>query len=308
MNPQALQRIRAQVVARGLTPASWIPEASEGRIDEASIRPARLVEGHAVAAHAVGPAEPWPGTVAFLDGIQRYHIVAHAGTAPLVIATIAAAVRERRERRLATAVHGARTLAVGRAEALNAAGDALGDLERITLAEDGPVHPVRDLAAVRRAVDQERGRLELEVGARYPRPENSWLVVDGGLSESPAWAADGRTIGIVKSHSILPFSGEDLERYLKLPCGSRSSVFAPASSQVAPVYSWALRLWPWEGKDLFYGLIRVEAAPGEATVREADRISRWLLAERAPVSTPDARWDRLLYGIHDVEGFLRSSL
>lgn len=307
MNAQALQRIRALVVARGLTPANWIPEASEGRIEEASIRPARLVEDDAVAAHAVGPAEPWPGPVAFLDGIQRYHIVAHAGTAPLVVATIAAAVRERRERRLTTAVHGTRVLAVGRTEALSAAGDALGDLERITLPDDGPVHPVRDLAAVRRAVDKERGRLELEVGGQYERPVNSWLVVDGGLSESPGWAADGRTIGIVKSHSILPFSGEDLERYLKLPCGHRSSVFAPASSQVAPVYSWALRMWPWEGKDLFYGLIRVEAAPGEASVSAADRISRWLLAERAPVSTPDARWDRLLYGIHDVEVFLRST-
>jgi len=30
------------------------------------------------------------------------------------------------------------------------------------------------------------------------------------------------------------------------------------------------------------------------------------LRERAPVSTPDARWDRLLYPIHDVETYLRS--
>ena len=47
-------------------------------------------------------------------------------------------------------------------------------------------------------------------------------------------------------------------------------------------------------------------APGDAVSERADELSRWLLAERAPVSTPDARWDRLLYGIHDVERFLRS--
>jgi hypothetical protein len=35
-------------------------------------------------------------------------------------------------------------------------------------------------------------------------------------------------------------------------------------------------------------------------------LSRRLLAERAPLSTPDQRWDRLLYGIHSVETYLRA--
>jgi hypothetical protein len=165
---------------------------------------------------------------------------------------------------------------------------------------------VRDLTGVRRAVDQERGRLELHVGNQYQLPRDGWLVVDGSLSESPAWASSPRVLGVAKSHSILPFAGDDLEAYLRLACGHRSSVFAPAKSQVAPVYSWGLRLWPWEGKDLFFGLIRVEAAPTDETIRLADRISRWLMAERAPLSTPDQRWDRLLYGIHDVEVYLRA--
>jgi hypothetical protein len=307
MNRQAVHRLRAALVARGLTPASWIPEASEGRAEEASIRPARLVEDQRVLAHPVGAAEPWPGVVAFLDGIQRYEVVAHAGAAPVVIAAISAAVRERRGRRMTTLAHGRRWLALGRKEALEVAGGALGDLERVTLPDDGPVHPVRDLMAVRRAVDQARGRLELEIGGGYEPEPDGWLVVDGSLSESPSWAAHGRIIAIAKSHSILPFSGEDLECYLRLPWGHRSSVFAPASSQVAPVFSWAIRLWPWEGKDLFYGLIRVEATPGEETIAQADRISRWLLAERAPVSAPDPRWDRLLYGIRDVEVYLRAT-
>jgi hypothetical protein len=35
-------------------------------------------------------------------------------------------------------------------------------------------------------------------------------------------------------------------------------------------------------------------------------LSRRLVAERAPLSTPDHRWDRLLYGIHSVESYLRA--
>ena len=33
---------------------------------------------------------------------------------------------------------------------------------------------------------------------------------------------------------------------------------------------------------------------------------RWLLAERAPLSRPDPRWDRLLYGVAAVERHLRA--
>ncbi|HSB52940.1 MAG TPA: hypothetical protein VLD58_01230, partial [Gemmatimonadales bacterium] len=100
---------------------------------------------------------------------------------------------------------------------------------------------------------------------------------------------------------------EELEQYLRLPAGYRSPVFSPAGRELAPVYSWALRLWPWEGKDLLHGLVRVEARARPETIAHADRISRWLLAERSPVSTPDPRWDRLLYGIHAVEEYLRAS-
>src|SRR5439155_7669026 len=69
--------------------------------------------------------------------------------------------------------------------------------------------------------------------------------------------------------------------------------------------SWYLRLWPWEGNDLLYGLLRVEARAHPETVARASAISAWLTAERAPLSTPDRRWDRLLYPIHDVETYLR---
>jgi hypothetical protein len=270
------------------------------------VRPARLVEDATLACRTVGPAVAWPDPVAFLDGVQRLQLLAYAGSAPVFLGMIAAAVRERRAGRLRTAAEARRWLAIGRPSALAAAGKALESLDSVTLPDDGPAHPVRDLTQASRVLDRARGALELEIGAAYRRRCDAWLVVDGALSESPEWAADPRTVGVSKSHATLPFDGAELERYLRLPAGHRTSVFAPESRSVAPVLAWAVRLWPWEDRDLFHGLIRVEVAPANGGSDTADLLTRRLLAERAPLSTPDPRWDRLLYGIHSVEQYLRA--
>ena len=270
------------------------------------MRPARLIEDAPLACRAVGPAVPWPDPLAFLDGVQRLQLLAYAGSAPLLLGEIAAAVRERQAGRLRTVVEARRWLAIGRPTALAAAADALEGLAELPLPDDEPAHPVRDLTQAGRVLDRARGALELEVGAAYRRRSDAWLVIDGSLSESPNWAADPRALGVSKSHATLPFDGPDLERYLRLPVGQRTSVFAPASRSVAPVLAWAVRLWPWENRDLFHGLVRVEVAPANGGTESADLLSRRLLAERAPLSTPDPRWDRLLYGIHSVEQYLRA--
>ncbi|MGH7526286.1 MAG: hypothetical protein ACREMX_06245, partial [Gemmatimonadales bacterium] len=179
-------------------------------------------------------------------------------------------------------------------------------VQTVALPEDEPPHPVRDLLNAARALDRARGALELALGDKYRALSDAWLVVDGSLTESLAWAADTRMVGVSKSHATLPFDGADLERYLRLPLAHRSSIYLPVSRSLAPVHAWALRLWPWEGKDVFHGLVRVEVAPANGTPELADLISRRLLAERAPLSTPDRRWDRLLYGIHAVETYLRA--
>ena len=279
-----LRRLLGQ---RGLTPATWIPEASEGRAEEATIKPARLVEGEVVAAHPVGAAEPWPDPVAFLDGIQRYQIVGYLDAAPLVV-----------ERRLA----------IGRPEVLDRVADLFDGTQLIPLDDKVAGHPVREVQAARKVVDRERGALELEVGRQFRAKSDAWLVIDGALTEGIDWVSDPRMIGVVKSHSTLPFGGANQVTYLRTPYAHRSSVFAPATRSLAPVHSWALRLWPWEGEDLFHGLVRIETRAGDDTLSRVDQLSRWLLAERAPVSTPDPRWDRLLYGIHDVEVYLRARM
>lgn len=298
--------MRRAVRLKGLTSASSVPEASSGRLEEASIRPARLSEGPTLRTIPFGPPQSWPEPVAFLDGIQRSEIIGYAGSAPLFIAELAAAVRERRSRRLQTVVEARRTVVLARPSALVAAGEALASLESVPLPESDPPHPLRDFLNATEALDQERGALEITVGTRYRSQSDGWLVVDGTLSVSPQWAEDARMVAISKSHSILPFDGADLEQYLRLPCGHRSSVFVPATRSLAPVRAWGLRLWPWDGKDLLYGLVRVEVAPCNGSTEVADRISRWILADRAPVSAPDRRWDRLLYGMYSVEQYLKA--
>ena len=302
-----LEPLRRALARKGLTPASFVPEASGGRLEEASIRPARLLEGTRLEAIAVGAADAWPAPLAYLNGIQRSEVVGYHGSSPILAAEIAAAVRERHDRRLHTATQKSRLLVLGRPSALAAAGDALLHREPVPLPDDDAPHPVRDLLNAARALDRERGALEIAVGDGYRARSAGWLVVDGSLAESPRWAEDPRLVGISKSPSILPFEGEDLERYLRLPVNHRSSVYAPATRSLAPVRAWGLRLWPWEGKDLLHGLVRVEVAPANEATELVDAISRWVLAERAPVSAPDHRWDRLLYGIRSVEQYLKAN-
>jgi hypothetical protein len=301
-----LDALRRALAARGLSPASMVPEASGGRVEEASIQLATLLEGERLQSIPVSARPSAPDPLAFLDGIQRSEVVAYAGSSPIVVAQIAAAVRERRGRRLHTVMEDRQTVALARPSALAQAGVVLQGFVPIALPEEDGAHPVRDLVLAARALDRARGALELALGDRYRTRSDSWLVVDGALSESPRWSADPHMVAISKSHSILPFEGEALERYLRLPPAHRSSVYQPKTRSLAPVCAWGLRLWPWEGRDLLHGLVRVEVAPINGSSQAADTISAWLMAERAPLGLPDPRWDRLLYGIHSVEQYLRS--
>jgi hypothetical protein len=298
--------VRRALAAQGVTPASMVAEASSGRMEEACVRLARLTEGDTLETVSLGQAQTWPGPLAYLDGIQSSEIVGYVGSSPIVVAEIAAGVRERRDRVIRTVLDERRTLAIGRSSALVRGGPALEAMEAVPLPDDEPPHPVRDLLNAARAIDQRRGALELQLGDRYRARSDCWLVVDGSLSESPRWAADPRMVAISKSHSVLPFDGEELERYLRLPLAHRSSVYAPQTRSLAPVRAWGLRLREWEGKDLLHGLVRVEVAPTNGSSEQANLISRWIMAERAPVSAPDRRWDRLLYGVYSVEQYLKA--
>ena len=75
--------------------------------------------------------------------------------------------------------------------------------------------------------------------------------------------------------------------------------------------SFYLRLRDRAGYDPMWGLVRVEIAMPTASDVDrigarADEVSRRILAEVSPLALPDARWDKMVYGVRDCEEFLRA--
>lgn len=308
------------LLAAGVTPASFAPDAGrgEGRSGEPDEPRAEgpaatveLVEDGGLAVHPVVRGIPPAGTL-FLDGIQRWKVVGYDGVLPVVIAYVAAAVRRRgADRRPVTAAGRVREFAIapvgamdaGRRRALEICADV------VPLAEETPGQPGELIEAARREVHRARAGLEKELAeeALAGLGPEEWLVVDGQLSVSARLAHHPRALGVIKSHGAQFLEGRHLQRALTVPADHRTSVFRVKGGHGrTDVDSWYLRLWPWEGNDLLYGLLRIEARAHDATLAAAPVVSAWLLAERAPLSTPDPRFDRLLYPIHDVETYLRS--
>jgi hypothetical protein len=302
--------------AEGVTPASFLPDASVGRIDmdeEAEVVGVELVEDAELRVRAVEAVEP-PGPVAFLDGIQQWRVVGYDGVVPIAVAYVAAAVRRRGpDRRLVTTARAERELVIAppgvfspeRRRTIEAAG-----LEVASPADFPVGQPGRMLEATRREVHRARQALERIVGERAVSEMDAqeWLVVDGQLAVSAPLARHPRTLGVIKSHGAQFLEGRHLERALTLPAAHRTSVFRVLGGHGrTAVDSWYLRLWPWEGNDLHYGLLRIEACAEATPAGRAAALSGWLLRERAPLVSRDARTDRLLYPIHDVETYLRST-
>lgn len=303
--------------ASGVTPASFLPDSSVGRthdpdLDAAAGADVEMVEDAELRVHPIAP-RPTPGRADFLDGIQQWKVIGYDGVQPVALAYVAAAVRRRgADRRLSTAAWAARELVIApasvlrpeRRSALEAAG-----LEPVAVEVDEGVQPAQALEALRREVHRARAGLERQLGEQAVAGlgAGDWLVVDGQLAVSATLAKHPRAIGVIKSHGAQFLSGRHLERALTVPADHRTSVFRVRGGHGrTEVDSWYQRLWPWEGRDLHYGLIRVEVARGPDTGIRAPAISGWLKAERSPLAAPDARFDRLLYPIHDVEAYLRS--
>lgn len=304
----------ARLYAGGVIPASFVPDASVGRVadpDDIPPNDVELVEDPELRVHPVARAEPPPG-LAFLDGIQQWKVIGYDGVAPIAHAYVAAAVRRvGLDRRMATAATTSREMVLAPAAtwteerrlAIGASG-----LEPLSVAVE-PGQPAAAIEALRRAVHHERQSLEKTLGEAAARQlgDDAWLVVDGQLSVSASLARHPRTIGVIKSHGAQFLEGRHLERALTVPAAHRTSVFRVLGGHGrTAVISWYLRLWPWEGHDLHYGLVRIEIAANSDPGARVPGISGWLLALRSPLSAPDARFDRLLYPVHDVETFLRS--
>ena len=295
-------------------------ELASSWLDAPKVVGATVLEGSGpLRARRVFP-QPVAGFRGFLDGTQRSVVAVHLHGIPVIHGTAAAVVRERRNRRMHTwnlplverRVYAPRE-ALSRTEwtALTAF-----YRERLVDTTDGEAdtgsHPLALRDAAFHRVQADRERLEQELAERWCATEKDRLFIDGGISGSERVAVSSCTVGVVKSHRTIYAEGPALRTVLGLGHPERSSVFRISySSRRTMVASWYLRLRDPAGRDPMWGLVRVEIAHPEtqdlhAIGDRADEVSRWIMAEASPLALPDARWDKMVYGIRDCEEFLRA--
>src|SRR5215207_1765040 len=276
----------------------------------------------------------------FLDGVQSSHELGRVEMSPVVVATVAAAIVNRCDRRFSRMPIESPPTVVQAVILPRSAGDARVEafwelLLKAGFSELGPdevpssPHLVLDSAEYMAEADPSdyvgmRERARVRVRALRERLEGGmmrrWELDDRTLEDSDAWiAVDGqlkdiresnrRAIGLIKSVARPEFVGKDVGMLLDLEPGMRTTSFVPDwQLQRSPAEhrtSWYLRMWPPQrGADALGSLMRVEA-PRDTEPETVDEISRWLLAERAPLAKPDPRWPAMIYPIRYVEKILK---
>lgn len=264
----------------------------------------------------------------FLDGAQRTFSVMRCGLVPVAATVVAAGVLRRDptgdgalEPGTLTMEH--RWLIPGVADPtldqlrarIEAAGmtvtDPLPDCDD-NLSDDAidfaHLHELAYKAAQEIRAEVEKGVLARWTQRAEWRADNGWILVDGRLP-----AASFRSIGLVKQFTESYLSGADAVTMLSLPPGYRTTAFLPVvrrhyGEDSGERLMWYIRLWDADGLDARHSLIRIEAPGDVVTTEEIDEISSWILAERTPRATGDARWATLLYPVHLLERMLKRRL
>jgi hypothetical protein len=327
-SPVGDQALNVRTLQRQL--ATLLPEARPARVGESTLElaiqgndaprliSATVLEGGPLRARRVFDP-PQPTFRAFLDGTQRSEVVSHIGTAPIILGHAAAVIRERRNRRMHTwgvplreaRLYAPRGLMTAHAWEVLAALHGPLVVDTTEKAGETGSHPFALRDAAVHLVQSHREALEQRLAERWCSLEREPLFIDGGISGSEAVAVSGCTVGVVKSHRTLYAEGAALAAVLGLGHRERSSVFRITSPRRTTVASWYLRLRDPSGRDPMWGLIRAEVAYPDPRQLDrigerADEVSRWILAEASPLALPDARWDKMVYGIRDCEEFLRA--
>ena len=274
----------------------------------------------------------------FLDGVQSSREIGRIEMVPVVVATVTAAIINRCDRRftrmplesppvVVQAVILPRSAGDEKLEAfwdlLLAAGfselapDEVPSVPHLVLdsAEYAATYPsdyvgMRESARVRVRALRERlegGMLRRWEGEDRVLNSDDWIAVDGQLRDIRE--SNRRAIGLIKSVARPEFVGKDVGMLLDLEPGMRTTSFVPdwqlRRDQSERRTSWYLRMWPPQrGADALGSLMRIEA-PRDTGPEMVDEISRWVLAERAPLAKPDPRWPAMIYPIHYVEKILK---
>jgi hypothetical protein len=307
----------SEIFPDSATPAGERPlELSVSESQPARLISATIIEGHDLKARRIFEP-PVVGFAAFLDGTQQSSVEMYRpGGIPIVRGRVGAVIRDRRNQRLHTWRHLVEErLYVPRTQLrgddwrrLEGSGIPVRDT---TDGDEASEHPLALRESAYHRVQKDREDVEQRLATEWCSRENRPLFIDGGISSSEPVARAACAIGVIKSHRTLYARGEALNVVLALGPAERSSVFLVTSPKRASVASWYLRIRDPRGRDPMWGLVRVEAAAPQAASddeigRRADEVSRWILAEAAPVALPDGRWDKMVYGVRDCEEFLRA--
>src|SRR5215207_1441202 len=252
----------------------------------------------------------------FLDGVQSSREIGRINMAPVIVATVAAAIVNRCDRQfsrmplesppvLVQAVILPRSAGDTRVEAvwellLQAGFSELGPEEVPSsphlvldsaeyIADADPSDYVGMRERARGRVRSLRERLEGGLLRRWEGDDRvlgdseAWIAVDGQLKDIRE--SNRRAVGLIKSVARPEFVGKDIGMLLDLGPGMRTTSFIPdwqlRRDQSERRTSWYLRMWPPQpGADALGSLMRVEA-PRDTEPEQVDEISRWILAERA---------------------------
>ena len=310
----ALRYIQRMLPGVDAVEAGQLSDPAFPRMDPPQLAAAPLLGGGAMRAIEVR-GEPEARFAAFLDGTQSVRIVARHGGVPIVLGIVGAAVRERIDRRLVTwtgcapLVERRLYLPFAYAPALAGESDPAFTVVDTTDASMGELpsrHPAALLESAIKSVRRDRERVEAILAEAWCAAREEPICIDGGIASSARVAGSGVAVGVVKTHNTIHAEGADLDVVLGLAQGERTPPFRIQSGGRAPVSSWYLRLRGNKGHDATWGLVRIEACDTVSSDADVDRISRWVLAEAAPLALPDARWDKMSYGVRNSEEFLRA--
>ncbi|MFL5762106.1 MAG: hypothetical protein ACJ789_20595 [Thermomicrobiales bacterium] len=168
-------------------------------------------------------------------------------------------------------------------------------------------------AAAKKAREQLETDILTNWAQRLERASDAgWIVVDGALRVCPP-----RAVGLVKSFTKQHLTGSEATALYDLPAGCRTSAFRATDryrsdldldglgNDVKLRTLWYMRLHDATGKDGRHGLIRIETSPNVTAPAEIDTLSSWLMNEKHPRASADARWANLLYPVHMLERMLK---
>ena len=285
-----------------------------------------VIESTTVRAHRIADP-PVTGFGAFLDGSQASRVVHYVDGVPIVFGRVSAVVRQRVLRRMVTwkrpicrsRLYIPRDLVPPTLwmRVIDAGFEPFNTTERSSSQHDSDrastePHPFAVAQRALDAVKRDREVVERQLAQEWCATQHDMLFIDGSIATNERVAAAPNAIGVIKHHRTLYVAGPAMRVVQSLPVNHRSSVIRVDAYHRTPVASWYLRIRDAAGQDPMWGLLRVEtrmpdvSETPQAIADRANLISRWILAELMPLSLPDSRWDKMVYGIHDCEEFLRS--